>query len=259
MGDPLDDMRRLGRFCLLAFGVSWLCWGGAVLAPGAAPVLKGLGGFGPAVAALVLVRRRPAERRALLRRLVQWRIPLRVYLLALVLPVAGIVLALVLTRALTGAGAILPQHMPPWVPLLVFGYVLVFSVAGEELGWRGLALPLLLARLGPVAASLSLGVVWAAWHAPLFLLPGDFHGAIPPLLFGAQVVASSLVYTHLHRTAGGSLIPAHLFHAVFNSAVGLFPLLPQVRGGDVTALAVAVGLLCLLAFWLALVMRRRAA
>ena len=37
---------------------------------------------------------------------------------------------------------------------------------GEEIGWRGYALPQLLSRYSPLASSLILGLVWGAWHAP---------------------------------------------------------------------------------------------
>ncbi|MBV2359120.1 CPBP family intramembrane metalloprotease [Thalassococcus sp. CAU 1522] len=247
----------LARFFAITFGISWGFWALAGVLPSSARVLLVAGTFGPAVAALVVTWPNPAARRALMRRLVRWRIPVWVYLYSIGLPIGGVLLALVVARGLTGAGPIWPQPMAPIVPVAVFAYVLVFSVAGEELGWRGYALPALLPRYGPVAASLGLGVVWAVWHAPLFLMPGNFHSAIPPMLFAAQIVASSLVYTHLHLAAGASLLPAHLFHTAFNTAVGLFPVLPQSRGGDITALTVAVALLCGVAAITALRIRTR--
>jgi hypothetical protein len=58
-----------------------------------------------------------------------------------------------------------------------------------------------------------------------------------------QVIASRLIYTHLHLACGGSLIPAHLFHASFDTSVGLLPVLPMARDGAWNALAVSVVLL----------------
>ena len=43
---------------------------------------------------------------------------------------------------------------------------------GEELGWRGFALPRMLKRTGPMLASLVLGVIWALYHLPLFWTVG---------------------------------------------------------------------------------------
>ncbi|MGB4118105.1 MAG: CPBP family intramembrane glutamic endopeptidase [Polaromonas sp.] len=50
---------------------------------------------------------------------------------------------------------------------------MVFMVGdplGEELGWRGFALPAMQARLGWRAASLVLGAVWGVWYLPLFFI-----------------------------------------------------------------------------------------
>jgi hypothetical protein len=46
-------------------------------------------------------------------------------------------------------------------------------VISEEPGWRGVALPLLLAATGnAVVASIILGAIWALWHLPMFFVKG---------------------------------------------------------------------------------------
>ncbi|WP_240645702.1 type II CAAX prenyl endopeptidase Rce1 family protein [Georgenia sp. SYP-B2076] len=59
--------------------------------------------------------------------------------------------------------------LPALLPMLLIGPI-------EELGWRGLALPLplplLQRRLAPLWASLLLGLAVAFWHTPSFLLSG---------------------------------------------------------------------------------------
>jgi membrane protease YdiL (CAAX protease family) len=68
---------------------------------------------------------------------------------------------------------------------------------GEELGWRGYALPRLARRFGLGGASLVLGVLWAGWHLPLFyMLGGDTVGQSFPL-FVCQVTALSVAIAWL--------------------------------------------------------------
>lgn len=86
---------------------------------------------------------------------------------------------------------------------------------GEELGWRGFSLPLLLDRMGPRTASLLLGVLWTAWHAPAFFQ----EGAPWWLLALAQTimtVALSFVFTWFYLRTGGSLSVAILLHGALN-------------------------------------------
>nr|WP_275403038.1 CPBP family intramembrane glutamic endopeptidase [Roseibacterium persicicum] len=140
---------------------------------------------------------------------------------------------------------------------VIFLWVLAFSVAGEETGWRGYLLPRLLDRLGPLAASLVLGLAWSLWHLPLWALPGDFHAGLPVSLFLIQSLALSVVYTRLWLASSGSLIVAHLFHAASNTTLGLLPLIPGAGGEGLRALWIAVALLCALAAVLAARQSRR--
>ena len=54
----------------------------------------------------------------------------------------------------------------------VFFFVLVLGgPLGEEPGWRGLLLPTLAERSTFPVAGIVVGIVWAIWHLPLFLIP----------------------------------------------------------------------------------------
>jgi uncharacterized protein len=86
----------------------------------------------------------------------------------------------------------------------------------EEVGWRGYALPRLQRRLGPLTASLVLGVVWAGMHLPLWLLPDVGFADQSTPLYIAQVMAISVVLAWLYNATGGSLLLTGIAHAAVN-------------------------------------------
>jgi membrane protease YdiL (CAAX protease family) len=77
--------------------------------------------------------------------------------------------------------------------------------AGEEIGWRGYALPRLAARVGFARASLVLGVFWACWHLPLFFVPAlnQYGQSFPLFMLGN--IALSVAMTWLYVTLADTL------------------------------------------------------
>jgi membrane protease YdiL (CAAX protease family) len=149
------------------------------------------------------------------------------------------------------------RAVPPEAPAIVrelslFGIASALTVnlalggtLGEEPGWRGVWLPRLLRREGPLAASLTLGVAWSLWHAPIDLAQG--FGATGPFALLARLVWTlplTLLFTWVTVRAGGSLLPAFALHTGINvipdfamkdpgryeRAMGLFVLLVLVLG-----------------------------
>jgi CAAX protease family protein len=99
--------------------------------------------------------------------------------------------------------------LPALVPALLIGPI-------EELGWRGIALPLLQRRFAPLGASLILGVIVAVWHTPAFFLSGTKQSAWAYWPFFIGVVAISVILTAMFNASRGSLLVAVLFHAQVN-------------------------------------------
>jgi membrane protease YdiL (CAAX protease family) len=95
--------------------------------------------------------------------------------------------------------------------------------AGEEIGWRGYALPRLSERAGLGPASVVLGVIWAVWHLPLFLVPAsDTFGQSFPL-FLTEVTAMSVAMAWLYWRTRGSLLLVMLLHAAVNNTKDIVP------------------------------------
>jgi membrane protease YdiL (CAAX protease family) len=95
--------------------------------------------------------------------------------------------------------------------------------AGEEIGWRGFALPRLAERVGLGGGSVLLGVLWAGWHLPLFFVPeADTFGQSFPLYL-LQVTALSVAMAWLYAHTRGSLLPVMLMHAAVNNTKDIVP------------------------------------
>jgi len=111
----------------------------------------------------------------------------------------------------------------PWY-LIAAAIVISTPVqAGEEIGWRGYALPRLAARFGLARASLLLGLIWACWHLPLFFVPGlNQYGQSFPL-FALGGIALSVAIAWLYAHTEGSVGMAMLMHSAVNQTTGIVP------------------------------------
>jgi hypothetical protein len=107
---------------------------------------------------------------------------------------------------------------------------------GEELAWRGFALPRLLTRYNALVASLGLGVLWGAWHLPLVWTEGAPLYQQPVWLLLLDITAKSVLFTWVFLHTRGSVLLAALLHATTN----LFVVSPVIaEGGSVALLLLA--------------------
>jgi uncharacterized protein len=153
--------------------------------------------------------------RKLLGRLLIWRVNPFWYLVVVLGPVAlaGGVVGL---NTLMGGPA-----LSLGMPLLGAAFFLAFSIVpgsalGEEIGWRGYALPRLQAGRSALSASLILGPIWALWHLPLWLTGAPGRTPILYAAFVVSVIALSVILTWVYNGTGGSLLMVVLLHATFN-------------------------------------------
>lgn len=202
-------------FIVLTFLITWGLWVPRILAPDSfADTLAGLGTYGPAIAA-VIVAALSGTLRDLGARLVRWRVGRRWYAVVLLGPAAFYAVLLALDVVLGSSDDLVQPNVVRVVSGLVpfFVVLLLTDGLGEEIGWRGSALPQLLNRTGPLPASLLLGVVWAAWHLPLFWTVGNPNYGESFLIMLVTLPAMSVLYTWLFQHTAGSTLIAILFHA----------------------------------------------
>ena len=222
---------QLFSYFFLAYAISWILFIPYVLAEWG--VLSGnynlfyiLHTFGPAFATIIVtaiiagkpglqdLRQRIRQRKAS----GQW------YLFILMgIPVLVLLGIVIQPGALTHFHDLTPGVLVIY-PLL---YVITFfggGPLGEEIGWRGFALPRMQQRNGPLWGTLFLGVLWACWHLVDFLTASKGGGQgtgwtvfltnFP--VFALAVVSLAIVMTWIFNHTGGSIFAAILAHTSVN-------------------------------------------
>ena len=201
-------------FFVLAYLLTW--WVYPLLR--FSPLLGIFGLLGPALAAIIMaaVTEGKPGVKALLRRTVLWRVGVPWYVIALGLPTI-LSLATAALAYLVGASEFIRVGTLAPIELVLF-----VLVVGEELGWRGYALPKLLERRSPLSASLILGVLWGLWHLPTFVIPGTPQYGLPATAFVLLTIEYSILMTWVFLHTRGSVLIATLFHGALNLSQGIF-------------------------------------
>lgn len=227
--------RPLGAFFLIAFAWTWGIGGLMIFAPEFAARVTGpltpgnplffIAVYAPAISAIAVTAytRGAAGVRVLLAKLVQWRFNPLLYAFVLV----GVPLIAIIAGH---AGQVVmgiepPAHRPlilKWASVLPVALLLDPGPLGEELGWRGFALPRMIQRWKAPAASILLGLIWGVWHYPAFKVPTlPQSGLSFPVFVAGAVVLSVLAAWLVVRTSGSVLITI-LFHLAVNTSLGVF-------------------------------------
>lgn len=142
-------------------------------------------------------------------RIGRWRVGVRWYAIALLLPPAGILIVLLAMRTFVS---------PIFTPnVFALGFLFGLPAFLEEIGWMGFAFPQMRKRQSALAAAVTLGVLWGLWHAPVV----DYLGAAAPhkaywplffLSFIAIVAAIRVLIVWVYSNTGKSLLLAQLMH-----------------------------------------------
>ncbi len=232
-GSPPRPTVEVLTFVAISYTVTWACFITAGVlaseAPGLRLPLLLAGSFAPTSVAVILTARHNGRSavRELLGRLLRWRVSLRWYAFALGF-FALIKLAVAVTYR-TASGRWPAFGDSPWYAVLVAIALagIIGGPLGEEVGWRGYALPRMTDRFGAAWAPVLLGLMWACWHLPVFVVPGlgdfadQFGQSFPTYVL--QVTALSVTMAWLMNRTGGSLLLAVLMHSAINQTKDLVP------------------------------------
>lgn len=211
----LNMMKRhpLVTFFVLAYSLSW----GNYVLTAAWPNVPFLFPFGPLLAALIVasVTQGRDGLKDLLSRCLRWRVGLKWYAAALLVPVA-IALVTLSLNILLGAPMSTTAQLAPWYSFFfLFPLAMLDAPLGEESGWRGYALPRFPAGRSALTNSLILGVLLAGWHLPIAMSEPSL--TVPYLL---AAIASAVVTNWVYYNTGGSALLAILYHTSANTMGG---------------------------------------
>jgi uncharacterized protein len=182
-------------------------------------ILLLVGGFVPSLLAIFLTWKKEglSGLRVLGRRIVQFKLGLRWYVFTFLIVFAGTAGQLAINQLIgnTFDGTLFIKQLGSFFPLLILGPL------SEEIGWRGYALGRLQTRWNALTSSLIVGLVWALWHLPLFMMVGTSQHelGIPFIGFLVGFMANSILYTWLYNNTEQSLWSAILLHWLFTYAV----------------------------------------
>ena len=227
MHAPTSFVNRhaLVTFFVLAYAIAW----GFFLLSAIWPAFPFLFPFGPVIAAIIVasITHGRAGLLDLLRRCLRWRVGLRWYAAALLVPVA-IALSAVALNIVLGAPLPSAAQLGPWYSLLVlFPLAMIDAPLQENSGWHGYAMPRFPADRSPLANTLLLGVLLAGWHLPLALAEPSI--TVPYLL---TTVVSAVLTNWVYYNARQSALLAILYHTAANT-MGLY-VSRMLAGPDVT-------------------------
>ena len=221
----------LASFFILTFLFSWGARVPSIFLPNWPAPISFMAMFGPAFAAVAVLLMTGEQQKAasLFRSLFRWKAHPGWYLAAVLLPPMLIAFPILANQVLwppAKGAAVAPALLPVLTLVLVNFAYMIFLVWGEEIGWRGFALPRLKAKLHPLAASAVLGLIWGVWHLPNFWIPGSSQEFISIPVYLLYVFGHTFLYSWIYNGSRGSLLLVCLHHAATNAftvALASFP------------------------------------
>lgn len=224
---------KLVAFITTTFLFSWACW--LLVFNDLKPSLFEfdgrtlgfflLGAYAPSLVAIVFTAYLDgrAGLKSLFKRLLMWRVGFSWNLLALVIGPVIYALAVFLYTANGGSLGEVNYGLLPWIPA-VFLVSLFLGPLAEELGWRGFVMPNLDTQNKLVKSGIIMGVIWAAWHIPLFwAVIGTSVSGFPVTfesvsLFFLASIGCSFFYVWMFNKTEGSVFIALMIHLSWNAS-----------------------------------------
>lgn len=212
--------KTIGKYLATTFIVSWLLWGSVAVAgklgmewlmfgSPLGMILYVLGGISPAICEITLKKKSSTKEE------------FKKFIKSIVNPKHSIWMYV---YAIGGAMAIqaipLLFHLTEVKQPLYIGFVVIIPmiIGGgiEEIGWRGLLQPQLEEKYPHIVAAISVGVIWAIWHLPLWFIDGTNQQSMNFIWFCINTIMLSFFIGSVTYVSK-SIFMAILAHASINA------------------------------------------
>ena len=210
----------IGKYLISTFIVSWLLWGSVAVAGKTGigflsfgspfgTMLYVLGGISPAICEIFLKKSvSPKEEfKSFMKSIVNPKHSIWMYFYSI-------------------GGAMLIQAFPVFFGLtqvkqpLYMGFIMIIPmiIGGgiEEIGWRGLLQPELEKKCPHIIAAISVGIIWAIWHLPLWFIDGTNQQSMNFIWFCINTIMLSFFIGSVTYVSK-SIFMAILAHASINA------------------------------------------
>jgi len=156
---------------------------------------------------------------ALLKKLIQVRVGFKWYVIAIGLALG---LRLAMSALALMLGWIPAIQMNSWSPpeFMIIGIFTFIGAVMEELGWRGYALPRLLAHRSALLSALIIGIPWGIVHLGL-ILPGQMNAGTSWMGTILFLMGLSVILTWFFIRTRESLVIVIMYHTAQNYFVFL--------------------------------------
>jgi membrane protease YdiL (CAAX protease family) len=203
-----------------------------------------IGGVLPGLLAMVWVGvQGKRQLRDLLSSLFAWRAKFIWYALSLALP--SLVFALSACAVLMLFSG---KHGGLSALTLVNTLLALPGVVSEEIAWRAFALRRLQQRYSRLSSALIIGVYWAVWHIPMWLLTLKFITAPQLVIICLNLVCWSIIFAFLYERSGQSLPVTILLHLTYMVASNQAATVVEFRTVTMIRIAAAISV-CLALFF----------
>ncbi|MEO8086532.1 MAG: CPBP family intramembrane glutamic endopeptidase [Bacteroidota bacterium] len=225
-------MKQLITYFLLSYLISWSIWFplyAHIFGVNNLPALTfqhALGALGPLLASFIttFIFLKKEGINILLKKCFQIK-PIIYLIIALFSPFLLAILASVINYFISNepiqlVGLLTTKEFPQLSFISFLFYTLIFFGFGEEVGWRGFALPRLQNKMNALTASFLLALLWALWHLPLFFYRPGYTSMELPGIIGwiFSLLTGSVLLTWLFNSSRGSILICAVFHSTIDIA-----------------------------------------